>query len=253
MQWIVDTRTTAYLGVMANRIWLYHFGRGIVDTPNDFGKMGQPPSHPALLDYLADQLRQHQSLKQLHRQIVLSATYRQASTNNPAYAQIDRDNVYLWRQQRRKLSAENVRDAVLKVAGKLNPTLFGPSFQTSSSISRNTHSLPISSARCQRPAQSPPIDLSVPLSALSSNRFSAALDCGRSVTRGRETECKRFRLSKPFRCSTIGSCSRCRTELARLAQANSKTLEEQVAFAFRRGRPTRAIRRRTKHCYRSRP
>ncbi len=129
VQWIIDPEQPLTWRVMANRIWLYHFGRGIVDTPNDFGKMGQLPSHPALLDYLADQLRQHQSLKQLHRQIVLSATYRQASTNNPAYAQIDRDKRLSLRQQRRKLSAENVRDAVLKVAGKLDPTLFGPSFQ----------------------------------------------------------------------------------------------------------------------------
>jgi hypothetical protein len=114
---------------MANRVWQYHFGRGLVDTPNDFGKMGQLPTHPELLDYLAAELREHQSLKKLHKFIVMSATYKQISTSNEASAKIDGDNRYLWRQNRRKLEAEAVRDSILFVAGKLDLTMGGPSFK----------------------------------------------------------------------------------------------------------------------------
>ena len=84
---------------MANRVWQYHFGRGLVDTPNDFGKMGQLPTHPELLDYLAAELRAHQSLKKLHKLIVMSATYKQVSTTNAANAKIDGDNRFVWRQR----------------------------------------------------------------------------------------------------------------------------------------------------------
>jgi hypothetical protein len=114
---------------MANRVWQYHFGRGIVDTPNDFGKMGQLPTHPELLDFLAAELREHQSLKRLHKLIVMSSTYRQVSTSNEANAKTDADNRFVWRQNRRKLEAEAVRDSILAVAGKLNLTMGGPSFQ----------------------------------------------------------------------------------------------------------------------------
>lgn len=128
-RWLTDTNNPLVWRVMANRVWQYHFGRGIVDTPNDFGKMGQFPTHPELLDYLAAELRTHQSLKKLHKLIVMSATYRQVSASNEANARIDADNRYLWRQNRRKLEAEAVRDSILSVAGKLDLTMSGPSFQ----------------------------------------------------------------------------------------------------------------------------
>jgi hypothetical protein len=114
---------------MANRIWQFHFGRALVDTPNDFGKMGQRPTHPELLDYLAAELRDHQSLKSLHRLIVTSATYKQSSATQAGNAKLDADNRYLWRQNRRKLEAEAVRDSILAVAGKLDLTMGGPSFR----------------------------------------------------------------------------------------------------------------------------
>jgi hypothetical protein len=100
-----------------------------VDTPNDFGKMGQLPTHPELLDFLAAELREHQSLKKLHKLIVTSATYKQVSVSNDANAKIDGDNRFLWRQNRRKLEAEAVRDSILSVAGKLDLRMGGPSFQ----------------------------------------------------------------------------------------------------------------------------
>jgi cytochrome c553 len=128
-KWLSSPDNPLTWRVMANRLWQYHFGRGIVDTPNDFGKMGQLPTHPELLDYLAVELRDRQSLKRLHRLIVMSATYRQASAHDAASARLDSDNRYLWRQNRRKLEAEAVRDSILAVAGKLDRTMGGPSFQ----------------------------------------------------------------------------------------------------------------------------
>jgi hypothetical protein len=129
VKWIADPNNPLTWRVMANRVWQYHFGRGLVDTPNDFGKMGQLPTHPELFDYLAAELREHQSLKKLHKLIVMSTTYKQISTSNEASAKIDGDNRYLWRQNRRKLEAEAVRDSILFVAGKLDLTVCGPSFK----------------------------------------------------------------------------------------------------------------------------
>ncbi|AWM42111.1 hypothetical protein C1280_02575 [Gemmata obscuriglobus] len=128
-RWLTDANNPLTWRVMANRVWQYHFGRGIVDTPNDFGKMGQLPTHSELLDYLASELREHQSLKKLHKLIVTSQTYKQVSGSNEANTKADADNRYLWRQNRRKLEAEAVRDSILAAAGKLDLTAGGPSFQ----------------------------------------------------------------------------------------------------------------------------
>lgn len=116
---------------IVNRIWLGHMGRGIVDTPNDFGRMGGLPTHPELLDWLAAWFRDDagQSLKSLHRLIAMSATYRQASTHDEAHSKIDGSNAYYWRMNRRKLRAEELRDTVLVVAGKLDRKMGGPSYQ----------------------------------------------------------------------------------------------------------------------------
>jgi len=114
---------------IANRVWLWHMGRGIVNTPNDFGRMGMKPTHPELLDWLAARLRATDSIKDLHRLIVTSATYRQRSTSDPARAKIDSGNAYYWRMNRRRLRAEEIRDAVLSVAGALDSRMGGPSFR----------------------------------------------------------------------------------------------------------------------------
>ncbi|MCA9217093.1 MAG: DUF1553 domain-containing protein, partial [Planctomycetales bacterium] len=115
---------------IVNRIWQYHFGRGVVDSPNDFGRMGKPPSHPELLDWLASEFRDgDQRFKTLHKTIVMSSVYRQSSAHNEANAQIDSGNEFLWRMNRRRLSAEEVRDSVLSVSGKLNREMYGPGFQ----------------------------------------------------------------------------------------------------------------------------
>ena len=127
-KWLSDGRNVLTWRSIANRVWHYHFGRGIVDTPNDLGRMGGEPSHPELLDYLATYLlEQGGSLKQLHRLIVTSATYRQSSAHHDAHAKIDADNRLLWRMNRTRLDAESVRDAVLQMSGTLDLAMGGPS------------------------------------------------------------------------------------------------------------------------------
>jgi hypothetical protein len=138
-EWIASSDNPLTARVIANRLWHYHFGVGIVDTPNDFGFNGGRPSHPGLLDWLAAYLmKQGWSLKQLHRAIVLSATYRQASMVNTAAVRIDAGNRLLWRKTPMRLEAEMLRDAVLAVSGQLNPTMGGPGFQDFRTFTNNS-------------------------------------------------------------------------------------------------------------------
>jgi len=114
--------------VIVNRIWQQHFGRGIVATMSDFGSQGMEPSHPELLDFLAVEfMRNNWSMKELHRLMVTSATYRLSSTPTAKATAEDPDNLLFSHQTRRRLDAEMVRDSVLAVAGRLNPTMGGPS------------------------------------------------------------------------------------------------------------------------------
>ena len=129
--WITHTENPLTRRVLVNRLWHHHFGQGLVATPSDFGLGGDKPSHPELLDWLATQfLKGDWSLKYVHKLIVLSATYRQQSTTlNPKAVELDAANRLLWRQNPRRLDAESLRDAVLKVAGTLNPERGGPGFR----------------------------------------------------------------------------------------------------------------------------
>ena len=149
-KWITNPKNMLTRRSIVNRVWQYHFGRGLVETPNDFGHMGALPIHPELLDWLAFWfLDNGESLKKLHRLMVTSATYRQVSTVtalkgenadaeqradaanerlNTAVA-LDADNRYLWRMNRTRLDAESIRDALLFVSGKLDLTMGGPSVQ----------------------------------------------------------------------------------------------------------------------------
>jgi hypothetical protein len=112
--------------VLVNRVWLNHFGRGLVATPADFGALGQRPSHPALLDWLADEfMRSGWSLKRVHRLIVSSRVYTQSSRRTAALDAADPDNHLLGRMPVRRLEAESVRDAMLAVSGRLNPQMYG--------------------------------------------------------------------------------------------------------------------------------
>ncbi len=130
-KWLINKKNPLTWRSIVNRIWQYHFGRGIVDSPNDFGRIGALPTHPVLLDWLASTFRDgRQSIKDLHRLICTSAVYRQASSGNAKFERIDGANEYLWHMNRRRLEAEAVRDSVLKVAGKLDTTRGGPPFKT---------------------------------------------------------------------------------------------------------------------------
>lgn len=128
--WITDPRNPLTRRVMANRLWHWHFGQGIVTTPSDFGLGGDQPSHPELLDFLAEKLLAEKwSLKALHRLILTSATWRQSSEWNDRAAAVDAQNRLLWRMSPRRLTGEEVRDAVLAVTGKLNPEPYGPGYR----------------------------------------------------------------------------------------------------------------------------
>lgn len=138
-RWITAPENPLTARVIVNRLWQYHFGVGLVDTPNDFGFNGGRPSHPELLDWLATELmRNRWSLKQLHRTIVLSATYRQAPAFNAQAAGVDAANRLLWRKTPLRLEAEELRDAVLAVAGQLNRTVGGPGYQDFRTFTNNS-------------------------------------------------------------------------------------------------------------------
>ena len=162
--WITDSRNSLFARVMANRVWHYHFGAGLVETPNDLGFHSGRPSHPELLEWLASdfglwiadfgmkneldssrssadlsfnpksKIQNPQfSLKRLHRLVVTSATYRQASTFDEASAKVDAGNRLLWRMTPRRLEAESVRDAMLAVAGELNDEFGGKGYSDTNS------------------------------------------------------------------------------------------------------------------------
>ncbi|MBM3993566.1 MAG: DUF1553 domain-containing protein [Planctomycetes bacterium] len=138
-EWIADPQNPLTARVLVNRLWHHHFGQGIVNTPSDFGLNGGKPSHPELIDWLAAELvlpsqsRERQqpvswSMKHIHRLIVLSSTYRQASTTNAQGRAVDADTRLLWRNPPRRLEAEPLRDAYLAVSGKLDLRMGGPGF-----------------------------------------------------------------------------------------------------------------------------
>ncbi|MBI3679307.1 MAG: DUF1553 domain-containing protein [Acidobacteria bacterium] len=125
--WLADPKNPLTARVLVNRIWHYHFGRGLVATPSDFGLMGERPTHPQLLDYLASRFVENgSSIKKLHRMIVLSNTYRQSSAWQEAAARQDPENKLLWRFNRQRMEGETIRDATLAVSGSLNSKMYGP-------------------------------------------------------------------------------------------------------------------------------
>ena len=130
-KWLTTPEHPLTARVMVNRLWLHHFGQGIVATPDNFGKAGSPPSHPELLDWLATEfVAQKWSIKSLQRSMVLSRAYQQMSAYQPKVhanaKRVDPDNRLLWRQRLRRLEGEALRDTVLAVSGTLNPQMFGP-------------------------------------------------------------------------------------------------------------------------------
>jgi hypothetical protein len=129
-EWISNPRNPLVARVIVNRLWQWHFGVGLVETSNDLGFHGGQPSHPELLDWLADELiRSGWSLKHIQRLIVTSSTYQQASVFRPEATRLDADNRLLWRHTPQRLDAEAVRDCALAVSNRLERTLGGPPYQ----------------------------------------------------------------------------------------------------------------------------
>jgi hypothetical protein len=127
-RWLTHPDNPLTARVIVNRVWQFHFGEGLVRTPSDFGTMGETPTHPELLDWLADRfVREGWSLKGLHRLILASNTYRMSKRWNPEYGAEDPEGRRLWRVPYRRLEAEAIRDAMLSVSGRLDPTMYGPS------------------------------------------------------------------------------------------------------------------------------
>ena len=141
-RWVADPANPLTARVAMNHVWLRHFGRGLVPTPADFGRNGRPPSHPQLLDWLASEfVAQGWSMKAMHRLMVTSGTYRQASTPDETNATLDPDNVYLWRMNSRRLEAEAVRDDLLYVSGSLDPAMGGPEIDHKQGLNSKRRSL----------------------------------------------------------------------------------------------------------------
>ena len=126
-EWLTQPDNPLPARVMANRLWQYHFGRGIVPTSSDFGKLGEAPTHPELLDWLASEfLASGWQIKRMHRLIMLSSAYRMSSRGNPAALAKDPANMLFWRFNMRRLTAEEVRDSMLAASGSLNRRMGGP-------------------------------------------------------------------------------------------------------------------------------
>jgi hypothetical protein len=126
-RWLTSGKHPLVARVLVNRVWLHHFGQAIVPTPSEFGKLGMPPSNPALLDWLADEFtRSGWDLKQLHRTIMKSTAWRQSAVRDEAKSAIDAENAFYWRKSIQRLDAEVIRDRMLVASGTLEPNLFGP-------------------------------------------------------------------------------------------------------------------------------
>ena len=131
-KWIVDKRNPLTARVIVNRLWQHHFGEGLVRTPDNFGFLGNPPTHPELLDSLASDLMAGDwKLKRIHKLMVMSKVYRQSSVHplQTDYAKTDATNRYWWRAERRRLDSEQLRDSILQCSGRLDTRMAGPSFK----------------------------------------------------------------------------------------------------------------------------
>jgi hypothetical protein len=192
---IGDPRNPLTARVLVNRVWLHHFGRGLVTTPGDFGLRSEPPSHPELLDYLAHGFVENGwSIKQLHRLILLSGAYRQQSQDRPEARRVDPDNVLLWHFPRRRLDFESMRDALLSVSARLERRIGGPSTSDLLSATANRRTLYGQLDRLNVPGlyrtfdfpspdatSSQRVDTTVPQQALFLMNNPFAQDCARRV------------------------------------------------------------------------
>jgi hypothetical protein len=147
-RWIASPDNPLTARVVVNRLWQFHFGEGIVRTPSNFGKLGERPTHPALLDYLAQELvRSNWSLKQIHRLIMLSSTYQLSSARSKEAERLDPENRLFGRANRRRLEAEELRDSLLAVSGSLSGSMRGPATRDFANPKRTLYQMTIRSDR----------------------------------------------------------------------------------------------------------
>ncbi len=212
-KWIASPDNPLTARVIVNRVWQYHFGNGLVSTPSDFGGNGTRPSHPELLDWLAlGFIDNDWSLKWLHREILMSSTYRQSSAPRTDCIAKDADCRLLWRFPPRRLEAEAIRDCVLQLSGKLNPLAGGPGFLLFKVDHENVHHY-------------------FPLDSFESNHFRRMI----YMTKIRQEQDEVFGV---FDCpdggQTIPKRSRSTTALQALNLLNSKFMIEQASFLTER-------------------
>lgn len=147
-RWVASAANPMTARVMANRLWQWHFGEGIVRTPNNFGKLGTPPTHPELLDWLAGEfVRSGWSVKAMHRMIMLSAAYQQDSEGDAETMKADPDNLYFGRMNRRRLDAEGIRDSMLAATAELDLASGGPAVKDLNSPRRTLYLMTVRSDR----------------------------------------------------------------------------------------------------------
>ena len=231
--WITHPDNPLTWRSIVNRVWQYHFGRGLVDSPNDFGRMGELPTHPELLDWLAVEFRDGGgSIKHLHRLIMNSRVYQQASADRPEMAEIDSGNQFLWKMNRRRLEAEAIWDTVLTVSGKLRTDMGGPGYW-SFVLEKPEHSphyeyekLDADDPKTHRRAIYRFIVRSAP------DPFMECLDCADPsllVDKRNQTVTANQALSMLNNKFTIGMAE----HFAERAAAENKNAPEQVRFIFR--------------------
>ena len=220
-EWLARKENPLTSRVMANRIWQYHFGEGLVRTPSNFGRLGEKPSHPELLDWLATRFVDYGwSMKALHRRILLSATYQQAADGDPATAKADPENRLLGRFPRRRLESEPLRDALLAVAGTLDPKPGGPSVRDFNSPRRTLY---ITTIRSDRTGFGPLFDVADNTAPTDKRTVSTVAPQAL------------FLLNHPFVAARV-------KELAKRVEASGKDESARLAFAYRLlyGRPPTA-------------
>jgi len=207
-RWIASAEHPLTARVMVNRIWQHHFGRGLVATSDNFGRLGEPPSHPELLDWLARRfIESGWSMKAMHRLMLLSSTYQQSCVENATAQQIDPENRLWWRMPRRRLSAEEIRDAMLAVSGMLDATMGGTLFTEGyqpGDESRKLYVVDISSKDPFPPFQSPRRSIYLPVlrnaRPESLKLFDVANEHAPTAVRGETTVAPQalFLLNSPF-------------------------------------------------------
>jgi hypothetical protein len=211
--WLASDKNPLVARVYVNRIWQQHFGRGLVATPNDFGVKGATPTHPELLDYLASELLRTGSTKHIHRLIVTSSTYRQASTGEAAIVKRDPENHYYWRWSPRRLEAEAIRDAWLAASGELDRTVGGPSVTDDKSRRRGLYLL--------QKREAPP-----QMQALFDGPFGMTESCGRRQT-------TTVALQPLYLLNSAFSVERAKALATRVTKAAGDDRERQIAAVYR--------------------